>query len=135
MRLLRVWMLMLLSLGAICPSLAAEEKVKTILDFRQELELKTDQEEAISRELSQLRQNSKASRQKALQLSGEAKSLIDKEAPLESIRAKLQELANLQVESQMLDLATVRKLNKLLTPAQLEQWTAIRAREKSKKKT
>ena len=119
-------MLVLLAWGT---TLGAKEKVRTMLDFRQEIGLTDQQQKSISSLLETLGQRLSSLQEKNKALRGEAKLLIDKDGELEEIRSKLVDLANNQVEAQMLDLTTARKVNHLLTKEQVQRWTAIQARE------
>ncbi len=47
-------------------------------------------------------------------------------APLDQIRTTLESIAELQVQVRLADVATSRRLNDVLTPAQRKKWQAIR---------
>ena len=49
------------------------------------------------------------------------------EADLKQIRAKLQEIADLSVESGCADVEASRKINAVMTPEQLKKWRSIQA--------
>jgi Spy/CpxP family protein refolding chaperone len=98
-----------------------------ILGYAQDLELTADQREQI-RAAQRAGQRAGIERRADIEVAGiDLESLYEADVPdLGAIRAKLEELAMLDVEEQMAGLALRQQVRQVLTPAQREELDAMR---------
>jgi hypothetical protein len=101
--------------------------VKTIFDYKQELNLSDKQEQDIKTILTGLSQEVRVTRAKLTLIDVEATDLIKKDGDLELIRKKLKDAADIQVDLKMADIVATRKINQVLTPEQLKKWRSLQA--------
>lgn len=101
--------------------------VKTIFDYRQELNLTERQEQEIKSILSQLSQEMRVTRAKLTLLEVEANDLIKKDGDLELIRKRIKDAAEIQVDLKMADITATRKINSVMSSEQLKKWRALQA--------
>ena len=100
---------------------------KTIFDFRKELNLTDEQVRIIREHISILERETTALRAKLTISDIELQKLIEKEEDMVQIRLKIRETFNIQAEIRIIDIETVRDIDKGLTPSQLIKWRKIRA--------
>jgi hypothetical protein len=101
--------------------------VKTIFDYKQELNLTDRQEEEIKTILADLNKEVVVTRAKLTLLDVEASDLLKNDGDLEQIRKKLKEAADIQVELKMADIVATRRINKTLSAEQLKRWRSLQA--------
>ena len=136
-------------LAALCQGVLAQNKpagkgggqpkqqVRTIFDYQKELGLTEKQSNDIKTLFASLKARLEDLNKNRKDATEALKILISKEADLKQIRAKLQEIADLSVESGCADIEASRKINAVMTPDQLKKWRSIQAearKTKAKKK-
>ena len=100
---------------------------KTIFDFRKELNLTDEQVRRIREHISILEREIASLRAKLTISDIELQKLIEKEEDMVQIRLKIRETFNIQAEIRIIDIETVRDIDKVLTPIQLIKWRKIKA--------
>ncbi len=100
---------------------------RTIFDYRTELNLTEQQERDIRKLLADLNRDLRLARAKLTILQYDLEDMIDKEEDLKVIRKTLNEEAGLRARLRYDDLVATRKINNVLSPAQLQQWRGIQA--------
>ena len=116
---------------AVAPALtarAAEKPVRSLWDYEQELGLTPHQVAAMKQLVTRLATRIETMKQRVIEIDQEATKLLQSEAPLDELRARMMEAARLQVEMRIADVETSRQINDLLKPAQLSKWRSIQAR-------
>jgi uncharacterized membrane protein len=103
------------------------ERIKTIFDYKQELNLTDRQEQDIKTILTDLNKEVRITRAKLTLIEVEINDLIKQEGDLEQIRKKLKDAAEIQVALKMADIAGTRKIHKTLSPDQLKKWRELQA--------
>ena len=102
-------------------------RVRTIFDYKQELNLTDQQEQAIKTVLADLDKDIRVTRAKLTLIDVEVGDLIKNEGDLEKIKKDLKDGADLQVALRLADIVATRKINKVLSSEQLKKWRAIQA--------
>jgi Spy/CpxP family protein refolding chaperone len=92
-----------------------------IWDFK-ELELTPDQIASIKQVVNSLQQRLEQLRARLEARKQEYQVMLTRNDALEKLRAKLQEIAALQVDMQMADVESSRAINAVMTPQQLLKW-------------
>jgi Spy/CpxP family protein refolding chaperone len=109
------------------PGKQTKQQVRTIFDYQKELGLTEKQINDIRTLYMVLKARLEALNKNRKDDTEALKILISKEADLKQIRAKLQEIADLSVESGCADVEASRKINAVMTPEQLKKWRSIQA--------
>jgi hypothetical protein len=104
---------------------ANPQTVKTIFDFKTELNLSDVQEKQIKQILVDLNRELQLEKAKHTIASIELQDLIKKEADLEQIRKALDQEASLRASMTYADIAATRNINKVLSSEQLQKWRHI----------
>lgn len=112
---------------------APKAAVKTIFDYQKELGLTDKQLADIRAALKGLQDSLATLGQKLQVVDKEAAQAIQADAPLPQIRAKLQEVAAVQIDMRIADIDTSRKVNAILTKAQLAKWHEIQKKARGQK--
>jgi Spy/CpxP family protein refolding chaperone len=107
---------------------AAPRKSYSIFDYQKELGMTDDQIAQVKAAVKTLQDALIAKKNTAEQVQGELRQLLQSNADIEPIRAKLQVLAGLEVDRQIADIEASRSVSKIMTPEQREKWHAIQAR-------
>lgn len=102
-----------------------EKAAGTIFDYKQEIGLSDQQVADIRQAVEALVKQARLQQARLVIAADELETLNSAEADLKDIRAKLMEIATLQVDMRYNDIATSRKINGLMTPAQLAKWKKI----------
>ncbi len=106
-------------------SLAEDKAEDSIFKYKKELSITDAQEENLRNILSRL-QNYIAVKTKELDgLRAELNKMIADKADLDTIRAKLRTIANIQADATCEDIASVRAIEKELTVTQMSNWRSI----------
>ena len=130
----------LLCTGLIFNSFAADKaapveqkkEVKTIFSYKSELSLSDKQIQDIKDLLTNL-QNFLIQKAKDLKLQQEELvGMIKNRETMTTIKAKLQKIAGIQVDSSYFDIDTSRKIEDVLLPTQLKKWREIQQQAKEK---
>src|SRR5262245_60389268 len=104
---------------------ANPQTVKTIFDFKADLNLSDAQEKQIKQILVDLNRELQLEKAKHTIASIELQDLIKKEADLEQIRKALDQEASLRASMTYADIVATRNINKVLSPDQLQKWRHI----------
>jgi len=116
------------------PQPAASPQVKTIFSYAKELGLSDNQLQKLKDVVTGFRDKFVSLRQKLSDADKELSDMIKNDASLEQIKAKLQEIAEMQVDLRYSDIETSRKINSLLTADQLKKWRQIQEEAMAKEK-
>jgi Spy/CpxP family protein refolding chaperone len=103
-------------------------KPTTIFDFQKEIGLSDDQIATMKGLVASLEAKFRNEKQAGEQASAEVRRLLQSDGDIKDIRAKLQDLANLEVEHQLGEIEASRAVAKILTPEQQGKWRAIQGR-------
>ena len=103
------------------------EAVKTIFDYRDELKLSDDQVKKIRENLSALDKEVRVLRAKLTLVEVDLENLLEKEGDMAQIKSKVKEVFDIQASIRIADIETSRKINAVMTPAQLKKWREIQA--------
>jgi hypothetical protein len=120
--------LVLILLGANVARSEQSQKALTVIDFRQELGLSADQVSRIQVNLASLRKQLKECQARRVALQAQLNQLLENSAQLATVRLKLEEIADQQVESQMADIATARTIRAVLSPDQFKKWQGLQVK-------
>ena len=123
---LMVWVVLASGL-AYAQTAPAPSAVKTIFDYKQELNLTDRQEQDIKAILQELNKEVRVTRAKLTLIDVEATDLIKNEGDLEQIRKKLKDAAEIQVSLKMADIMATRKINGTMSREQLKKWRELQA--------
>jgi hypothetical protein len=107
---------------------AAPSKPATIFDYQKEIGLSDDQVAQMKSMVGALEAKFRAEKATGEQDSAEVRRLLQTDGDIKDIRAKLQDLANLEVEHQIGEIEASRSVGKILTKDQQEKWRAIQSR-------
>ncbi len=118
--------------GDVKPTERTDRNVETIFDYKAEIGLSDQQEKDIRQAVEALVKQARVQQAKLVIAADELETLVSAEADLKVIRAKLMEIATLQVDMRYEDLATSRKINALMTSVQLEKWKKIQEKARAK---
>lgn len=114
------------------PPERTSRNVETIFDYKVEIGLSEQQETDIRNAVEALVKQVRVQQAKLVIAADELEKLNNAEADLKDIRAKLMEIATLQVDMRYEDIAASRKINGMMSPAQLEKWKKIQERARTK---
>jgi len=103
----------------------ATSNVKTIFDYKNELNLTDRQEQDIKTFLQDLNKEVVVTRAKLTLIEVEVGDLIKNDGDLEQIKRKLKDATDLQVSLKLADIVATRKINKTLSAEQLKKWREI----------
>jgi hypothetical protein len=106
---------------------SSNDRLKTIFDYKQELNLSDRQEEDIKAIIQALGKEIQASRAKLQNIETDVGELNKTDSDLEQIRKKLREAAELQIGMRIADIAATRKINKTMSAEQLKRWREIQS--------
>ena len=120
--------LVLILLGATVARSEQSQKALTVIDFRQELGLSADQVSRIQVNLASLRKQMRDCQSRRVALQAQLNQLLEDSAQLATVRLKLEEIADQQVESQMADIATARTIRAVLSPDQFKKWQGLQVK-------
>jgi hypothetical protein len=107
---------------------------KTIYDYQGELGLTGAQVDKIRRTLGGFAQETQAKRRAYAEADKEYANLVNSRASLEAIKSQLQASMQLQFELRWLDVVTARKIEAIMTPAQLAKWHELQESARKTKK-
>lgn len=140
MRISTITLLLILSCLLAVPSLAQEsagadkpKKIKTMVDYKDELGLSDQQVKSVTEALAGFQNTVKTQRQALQTQEAEFKSLLQSKAPLPDIKAKLREIADTRFSLRYADVLTSRRVSDTLTAEQMTKWREIQAKVRAQK--
>lgn len=107
---------------------AAPRPVKTLVDYRAELKLTDDQVARIQAVLREFGEQLGSGRKKLEQAEQAVAQAISRHEDLKVVEARLRAAEALRMEMRYLDVVTSRKVEGILTVAQLEAWRGMQVR-------
>jgi septal ring factor EnvC (AmiA/AmiB activator) len=107
--------------------------VKTIFDYRAELNLTDDQVRMIREHLSALEKEVRVLRARLTIADVDLQSLLEKEGDINEIKKKVKEAFEIQASIRIADIEASRKINGVLKTEQLKKWREIQAEAASRR--
>jgi len=107
---------------------APSPEVKTIFSFKDEVGLTDDQENKLKALLYDEQSLITSHNDTLKSLGAELSKLIEDKADMPTIKSKLENIAKIQVEVSCINIEDARKVETILTPAQLDKWKDIQKR-------
>ena len=123
-------MVSVISCGASC--LAEERSVDTIFKYKKELAITDAQEKNLRNILSKLQNYLTAKTEELNRHRAELNKMITDRSKLNKIKAKLRTIARIQADATYKDIASVRAIEKELTPSQMSKWRGMQEEFKKK---
>jgi len=111
---------------------AQKQEVKTIFNYKTELELTDKQVEELKNTLTSFQQFLLDKKKELGLINSELATMIKEKADMKLIRNKLEQIAKIQVDVSYVDVETARKTEGVLTPGQLKKWKAMQEEFRSK---
>ena len=124
-----LWLVVLLLFPALV--FAQQQRLKTILDYKKELNLNKDQEEKIKAYLFDLERELRELKGKLASVNSEIRQLLQQGAKkqgslkLKEVEAKIKESYQIRADMAIAEIRTAEKINRVLTPKQFEKWKKI----------
>jgi Spy/CpxP family protein refolding chaperone len=115
-------------------------RVKTILDYKDELKLTNDQVEKIKAYLFDLERKRGELRRRLTSVNREILDLLrqwaEKQGSLNlgKVEKKIREAYQIRADMAIAEIETAEKINEVLTPGQYEKWKKIRSRKRVRKR-
>jgi len=104
---------------------AQKQEVKTIFNYKKELGLTEKQSEDMKALVSKLQALLNEKGKEISELRNGLGDMIKNKDNLSAVRSQLRKIADLQVEISYNDIETARKIEGVLTSAQMKKWQAI----------
>ena len=98
---------------------------KTIFSYKKELGMTDEQEKNLNAILEEFQQYFNAKKDSLVAVEKEIADLVTSKGSLETIKAKIDDLAKLKAEVTFKDIETSRRVESVLKPEQIEQWKKI----------
>lgn len=131
-RLSLIMMLLLAVLGA--PAVSQDEpakdepkRVKTIVDYREELGLTQQQIDQVAEALKNFQETINSQRNAMVQYEKEYTELLKAHAPLPEIKQKLIQIEGARTKLRYADVVTSRKVESIMSEEQMTKWRGIQA--------
>ena len=112
---------------------AKPKKIKTMVDYKDELGLSDEQVKAVTDALTGFQTTVKTQRDALKTQEAEFKNLLKSQAPLPDIKAKLRQIADTRFNLRYADVLTSRRVSDTLTADQMKKWREIQAEVRAKK--
>ena len=110
----------------------AQAAPRTITDYQQQLGLSSDQTKKISEAVQNYQDRLKTAKNGLTGAENELAKMMEKRAPLPTIRGQLEKAENLRMQCRLLDLQTSRQVREILTAQQWQQWQTIKLQGKAR---
>lgn len=107
--------------------------VKTIFDYKADLNLTDDQVKRIREQLSALDKEVRVLRARLTIADVDLQGLLEKEGDMNEIKKKVNEAFDIQASIRIADIEAARKINGILRPEQLKKWREIQAEAASRR--
>lgn len=104
---------------------AQKQEVKTIFSYKKELGLTEKQSEDMKALVSKLQALLNEKGKEIGDLRKSLGQMIENKDPLSAVRSQLKKIADLQVDVSYSDIETARKIEGVLTSAQMKKWQVI----------
>lgn len=104
---------------------ASPQNLKTLVDYRSELNLSDSQISAINTALTKFRSTIIEERKLKKQYEKDYTLLIASQAPLDEIKVKLREITEVSFNLRLSDVVTTRTIENILSQEQLSLWKKI----------
>ncbi|MEW6282999.1 MAG: hypothetical protein AB1758_30580 [Candidatus Eremiobacterota bacterium] len=108
------------------------QRVRTLVDYRQELGLSAGQIQEIAVTLRRFQEDTTTLKLKLVAAEREVASSLDRRAHLAVIKGHLRQVEELRYQVRLLDVETSRKVESILSADQLRKWHSIQARTRPK---
>ncbi|MEW6283000.1 MAG: hypothetical protein AB1758_30585 [Candidatus Eremiobacterota bacterium] len=135
MRRFALWLAVVATACLLVPAAAQQpeqpRKIKTLVDYKQELGLSDQQIQDVVATLNQFKTELEAYQQKLVAAEKDFQKLLEQHADLEAIKAKLRESADLRFQIRYLDVVTSRKVEAILSPEQMSKWREIQKKNQA----
>ena len=112
------------------PQAQPQAQRKTVLDFKEELNLTREQEERIKRVIEGFQKKERELTEKMRVLDGEIRKLLEENGDIKEIEKRLKELFQLRAQVVIEEIKAGREIDKVLNAEQREKWRKIRKGEK-----
>lgn len=109
---------------------AGKRQIKTMLDYKSELNLTEDQAKRIRDYLNNLDKEFRVMKANLQLVNVDLQNLMEKDADIAEIKKKVRESYDIQASIRIVDLEAARNINKVLSKEQLARWKAIRSQGK-----
>lgn len=133
----RILLCLLAVLWLISPALAQDkqpQKVKTMVDFKKELNLSDQQIANITSTLKNFQENVVAQKKVLVAQENDLRKLLADHASLADIKKKLHEIEGTRFELRYLDVVTSRQVEDILSAEQLTAWRQIQTKLRAEAK-
>lgn len=114
--------------GDEAPPKPEKKKIKTMIDYRDELGLSDEQVKEVSTALLAFQSAVKQLRTNLAQYEQDYKKLVEEEAPLADIKSKLKQIATTRFQLRYADVLTSRRVSEALTDEQMAKWKEIQGK-------
>ncbi len=110
-----------------------QQAVKTIFDYKADLNLTDDQVKKIREQLSALDKEVRVLRARLTIADVDLQGLLEKDGDINEIKKKVKEAFDIQASIRIADIEAARKINGILRPEQIKKWREIQAEAASRK--
>lgn len=117
---------------ASAPQQAPRNPVKMIWEYKEELGLSDSQATDMKGAFDSFQKESLRLRSKLQVSELDFQDLLEKKADIDTIKQKLTEIADLQVQMELANIETARKIDGVLTDDQTNKWKEIQKKEASR---
>jgi Spy/CpxP family protein refolding chaperone len=105
---------------------------RTILSYRKELNLTDKQEKDLGDTLNAFQKYLGEKRNELMALQGQLGEMLKKKENMKNVRKELEKMAAIQVDLSCMDIETSRKIESILTPAQIDMWKGMQVEYQKK---
>lgn len=110
---------------------AVKRQVRTILDYKAELNLTEEQIRKIRDYMNTLDKDFRVMKANLSLINVDLQNLMERDADMAEIKKKVRESYDTQASMRIADLETARNINKVLSKDQFKKWKAIRSQRKN----
>jgi hypothetical protein len=111
---------------------AESQKRTSIFEYKTDLNLSDAQIKKMKDVLDELNKDNRILQAKRTLADADLQSLLDKEADIQEIKAKLREISDLAITARIADIEAARKINAVMSASQLKKWREIQAAARNK---
>jgi septal ring factor EnvC (AmiA/AmiB activator) len=110
------------------PDKPPKKKIKTMIDYKDELDLTEEQVKEVRTALLSFQTTVKQLRATLAQSEKDYKQLVKEEAPLSDIKSTLRTIADARFQLRYADVVTSRRVSDALTDQQMAKWREIQTK-------